>query len=180
VRSGNQEFPKTYFKELYQLIYYINSLDKPFLPIMNGVTSASHAFLMLLVAVVCVCVCVCCGTCTCAKLFILWSTLCTSVGSGASLGYSSNSFKITTEQTVFALPEVGMGFFPDAGASYLLPRLADHVGTFLALTGKRIRGWDVLYAASPPLFSFTHHPSCRFRFRFFSFFVLYLPSRSLT
>jgi hypothetical protein len=56
VRSGNQEFPKTYFKELYQLIYYINSLDKPFLPIMNGVTSASHAFLMLLVAVVCVCV----------------------------------------------------------------------------------------------------------------------------
>ncbi|ELR21302.1 enoylCoA hydratase/isomerase family domain containing protein [Acanthamoeba castellanii str. Neff] len=106
VRSGNQEFPKTYFKELYQLIYYINSLDKPFLPIMNGVT----------------------------------------MGSGASLGYSSNSFKITTEQTVFALPEVGMGFFPDAGASYLLPRLADHVGTFLALTGKRIRGWDVLWS----------------------------------
>jgi len=100
------------------------------------------------------------------------------VGSGASLGYSSNSFKITTEQTVFALPEVGMGFFPDAGASYLLPRLADHVGTFLALTGKRIHGWDVLYAA-PPFFFFSHHPSCRFRFRFF-FLLRSLPPLPLT
>lgn len=69
------------------------------------------------------------------------------MGAGASLAYNSGSFKVTTEDTIFALPETSMGFFPDAGASYLLPRLPDHVGTFLALTGKRIRGWDVLYVA---------------------------------
>jgi enoyl-CoA hydratase/carnithine racemase len=142
VRSGNQDFPKTYFKELYQLIYYINSLDKPFLPIMNGITSTSRRLRLPFGSV---------ESCVCGRMWarakIPWRALCT-VGSGASLGYSSSSFRVTTEQAIFALPEVGMGFFPDSGATYFLPRLADHVGTFLALTGKRIRGWDVLYVLS--------------------------------
>ncbi len=42
------------------------------------------------------------------------------------------------------MPEVGIGFFPDVGATYALPRLADRIGTYLALTGERIRTADLI------------------------------------
>ena len=43
-------------------------------------------------------------------------------------------------RTVFAMPECGIGLFPDVGASFFLPRLPGFLGTFLALTGARLKG----------------------------------------
>ncbi|KAG2189045.1 hypothetical protein INT44_004187 [Umbelopsis vinacea] len=60
---------------------------------------------------------------------------------GAALGISVHApFRIATEKTIFAVPEAGIGLFPDAGASFFLPRLDGQIGTFLALTGTRLEG----------------------------------------
>jgi enoyl-CoA hydratase/carnithine racemase len=43
---------------------------------------------------------------------------------------------VATESTLFAMPETGIGLFPDVGGSYFLPRLQGSFGMYLALTGK--------------------------------------------
>ena len=43
-------------------------------------------------------------------------------------------------RTLFAMPECGIGLFPDVGASFFLPRLPGYLGTYLALTGARLKG----------------------------------------
>ncbi|MCY6381250.1 enoyl-CoA hydratase/isomerase family protein [Hoeflea prorocentri] len=53
-------------------------------------------------------------------------------------------YRVMTENAVFAMPEVGIGFFPDVGGSHFLSRLPGHFGLFLALTGTRIRAGDAL------------------------------------
>lgn len=53
-------------------------------------------------------------------------------------------YRVMSENAVFAMPEVGIGFFPDVGGSHFLPRLPNHVGRYLALTGARIRAADAL------------------------------------
>lgn len=65
---------------------------------------------------------------------------------GGGVGLSIHgSFRIATERTLFAMPECRIGFFPDVGASFFLPRLLDGaVGTYLALTSERLEGADVL------------------------------------
>lgn len=50
------------------------------------------------------------------------------------------SIRIATERTVFAMPEVGIGFFPDVGSMYSLTRAPGRMGQWLALTGDRITG----------------------------------------
>ncbi len=54
------------------------------------------------------------------------------------------SHRIAGERYLFSMPEVGIGFFPDVGATYALPRLPDAVGTYLALTGDRVGAADAL------------------------------------
>lgn len=51
-------------------------------------------------------------------------------------------FRVATERTVFAMPETGIGLFPDVGGGWYLPRMPDHIGYWLALTGARIRAAD--------------------------------------
>ena len=51
-------------------------------------------------------------------------------------------FRVATERTSFAMPETGIGLFPDVGGGWYLPRMSDHVGLWLALTGARIKAAD--------------------------------------
>lgn len=66
------------------------------------------------------------------------------VGGGVGLSVHG-SFRIATENSVFAMPETGIGFFPDVGGSYFLSRLPGELGMFLGLTGHRLTGIDLLY-----------------------------------
>ena len=66
---------------------------------------------------------------------------------GGGVGLSVHApFRIATERTAFAMPECTIGFFPDVGGSFFLPRLDGQVGTYLALTSERLKGADVFYA----------------------------------
>ena len=49
------------------------------------------------------------------------------------------SYRVATERTVFAMPETAIGFFPDVGGAHFLPRLDGELGTFLALSGHRLK-----------------------------------------
>jgi enoyl-CoA hydratase len=53
-------------------------------------------------------------------------------------------YRVATENTRFAMPETGIGLFPDVGGSWYLPRLPGKVGMFLALTGARLDGAECL------------------------------------
>ena len=66
---------------------------------------------------------------------------------GGGVGISIHgSHRIATENTLFAMPETGIGLFPDVGGSWFLSRLSGELGTWLALTGARLKGQDVLAA----------------------------------
>ncbi len=63
---------------------------------------------------------------------------------GGGVGVSLHgSHRVVSERGVFAMPEVGIGFFPDVGASWLLPRLPRRIGVYLALTGARANAGDM-------------------------------------
>jgi enoyl-CoA hydratase/carnithine racemase len=65
---------------------------------------------------------------------------------GGGMGLSQGSrLRIVGERTRMAMPEVGIGFFPDVGGSYFLSRLPGALGMYLALTGAQIRAADALY-----------------------------------
>ncbi|XP_066582344.1 3-hydroxyisobutyryl-CoA hydrolase, mitochondrial isoform X2 [Prorops nasuta] len=66
---------------------------------------------------------------------------------GGGVGLSVHGkYRVATENTLFAMPETGIGLFPDVGGTYFLPRLENHLGYFLGLTGHRLKGIDVLLA----------------------------------
>src|SRR6202521_72525 len=66
---------------------------------------------------------------------------------GGGMGISQGAtFRVVTERTRLAMPEVGIGLFPDVGASYFLSRLPGCLGSYLALTGVQVRGADAVYA----------------------------------
>jgi len=54
-------------------------------------------------------------------------------------------FRIATENTRLAMPETGIGLFPDVGGGWYLPRLPGRVGEFMALTGARLDGAECQY-----------------------------------
>ncbi len=51
-------------------------------------------------------------------------------------------FRVATERTSFAMPETGIGLFPDVGGGWYLSRMPGHIGLWLALTGARIKAAD--------------------------------------
>ena len=66
---------------------------------------------------------------------------------GGGVGVSVHgSLRIATERTLFAMPETGIGLFPDVGGTWFLPRLPGQVGIWLGLTGSRLRGEDAVAA----------------------------------
>ena len=66
---------------------------------------------------------------------------------GGGVGLSVHApIRIATERTLFAMPETTIGFFPDVGGSFFLPRLDGATGTYLALTSERLKGVNAFYA----------------------------------
>jgi enoyl-CoA hydratase len=66
---------------------------------------------------------------------------------GGGVGISVHgSHRVATERTNFAMPETGIGLFPDVGGGWFLPRLGPPLGMWLALTGERLKGGDVCAA----------------------------------
>jgi enoyl-CoA hydratase len=65
------------------------------------------------------------------------------MGGGVGISLPAK-FRVATENTRFAMPETGIGLFPDVGGGWYLPRLEGRVGQFLALTGARLDGAECL------------------------------------
>jgi enoyl-CoA hydratase len=64
---------------------------------------------------------------------------------GGGVGLSAHAaYRVVTERSAIAMPEVGIGYFPDVGASYFLARAPWQTGTYLALTGDRIGAQDAI------------------------------------
>src|SRR5690554_1977786 len=66
------------------------------------------------------------------------------LGGGMGLGQAA-SHRIITERVRMGMPETGIGYFPDVGGSYFLPRLEGAIGQYLGITGNHIRAADALY-----------------------------------
>ena len=67
------------------------------------------------------------------------------MGGGVGIAMPAK-FRVATENTRFAMPETGIGLFPDVGGGWHLPRLGGRLGQFLALTGARLDGAECLWA----------------------------------
>uniref|UniRef100_A0A6M2ESM0 3-hydroxyisobutyryl-CoA hydrolase n=1 Tax=Populus davidiana TaxID=266767 RepID=A0A6M2ESM0_9ROSI len=65
------------------------------------------------------------------------------MGSGAGIAVPG-MFRVATNKTVFAHPEAQIGFHPDAGASFYLSRLPGYLGEYLALTGDKLNGVEMI------------------------------------
>jgi len=63
------------------------------------------------------------------------------MGGGVGLSQPCR-YRLATERTTFAMPETGIGLFPDVGGGWYLSRMPDHLGLWLALTGARIKAAD--------------------------------------
>ncbi|KZO89784.1 ClpP/crotonase [Calocera viscosa TUFC12733] len=89
----------SFMKHEYELNYFMGTLSKPYVVLMNGITM------------------------------------------GGGMGLSMHApFRIASENTIIAMPETRIGFYPDVGANHFLPRLKGQIGTYLVLTGADLRG----------------------------------------
>jgi enoyl-CoA hydratase len=70
-------------------------------------------------------------------------------GAGVSL---LGSHRVVGDRALFAMPEAAIGFFPDVGAGWFLPRCPGRIGLFLGLTGTRLGPADLIYTGLA-----THH-----------------------
>lgn len=61
------------------------------------------------------------------------------MGLGSAISLQAK-YRIITERSVYAMPEVSIGYFPDAATCYTFPRLRNHIGYFLGVTGYRLKG----------------------------------------
>jgi enoyl-CoA hydratase len=61
------------------------------------------------------------------------------MGGGVGIAQPAR-FRVATENTRFAMPETGIGLFPDVGGGWYLSRLPGRIGQFMALTGARLDG----------------------------------------
>src|SRR5438309_4291822 len=66
---------------------------------------------------------------------------------GGGVGLSAHGrHRIVTERTKLAMPEVGLGFFPDVGGTWLLSRAPGELGAYFGLTGQTMNGPDAIHA----------------------------------
>ncbi len=72
---------------------------------------------------------------------------------GGGVGVSAHgSHRIVTERTRLAMPETGIGFFPDVGCTWLLSRSPGEIGIYLGLTGEEIGASEAIYAGLADFF----------------------------
>jgi len=87
------------------------------------------------------------------------------MGGGVGLSVHAD-YRISSEATIFAMPETGIGLFPDVGGSYFLSRCPGAIGMYLALTGSRLKAADCLYAGiSDHYIEAAHHDTIVTRMR---------------
>ncbi len=67
------------------------------------------------------------------------------MGGGAGISINGSD-RIVTERSLFAMPETGIGLFPDVGATRFLSRCPGRIGLYLGLTGTRLKAADMLHA----------------------------------
>ncbi|HBO0349214.1 TPA: enoyl-CoA hydratase/isomerase family protein [Pseudomonas aeruginosa] len=67
------------------------------------------------------------------------------LGGGMGL-VQGTALRVVTERVKMGMPETSIGYFPDVGGSYFLPRLPGELGLYLGITGVQIRAADALYA----------------------------------
>lgn len=67
------------------------------------------------------------------------------MGGGVGISLPAK-YRVATENTRFAMPETGIGLFPDVGGGWYLSRLDGRMGQFLALTGARLDGSECLWS----------------------------------
>jgi enoyl-CoA hydratase len=66
---------------------------------------------------------------------------------GGGVGLSAHSsHRVVTERTKLAMPEVGLGFFPDVGGTWLLSHAPGEIGTYFGLTGQTMNGPDAIHS----------------------------------
>ncbi|CAJ1837489.1 Carnitinyl-CoA dehydratase [Aeromonas hydrophila] len=65
------------------------------------------------------------------------------MGGGIGL-FAGAGFRVVTEKSLFAMPEVTIGLYPDVGASWFLSRMPGRLGLWLGLTGARFNGADAI------------------------------------
>ncbi len=66
---------------------------------------------------------------------------------GGGVGLSAHSaHRVVTDKTKLAMPEVGLGFFPDVGGTWLLAHSPGEIGTYFGLTGQTMNGPDAIHA----------------------------------
>jgi enoyl-CoA hydratase len=66
---------------------------------------------------------------------------------GGGVGLSAHGgHRVVTERTRLAMPEAGLGFFPDVGGTWLLSHAPGEIGTYFGLTGQNMNGPDAIYA----------------------------------
>ena len=66
---------------------------------------------------------------------------------GGGVGLSAHgAHRVVTERTRLAMPEVGLGFFPDVGGTFLLSRAPGEIGSYFGLTGQTMNGPDAIHA----------------------------------
>jgi enoyl-CoA hydratase len=80
------------------------------------------------------------------------------MGGGAGISVHG-SHRIAGDRFQFAMPEAGIGFFPDVGATWFMSRMPGEIGTYFALTGERLKAADAIAAGIA-----THYvPTVRWR-----------------
>lgn len=120
--EGKHDEALKFFEVEYQLDHFIGTLKTPYVAVMDGITSKY-------------------GSRWLKRHLTDQGVLL--VGGGVGLSVHA-PFRIATENTLFAMPETGIGFLPEVGGSFFLPRLDGQLGIYLGLTGKRLKGTDAL------------------------------------
>ncbi len=78
-----------------------------------------------------------------SKPLIVWGN---GIVMGGGLGlFAAGNFRVVTDSSQLAMPEVTIGLFPDVGASWFLNKMPEHLGRFIGLTAARLNAADALY-----------------------------------